>query len=100
MAAFVPFLDKRRKDHPMTAEPPGNAAGLSVESLAEVRSEAEEFGEIMDLLRSSPRAQGLSPAELEQRARAAWSRFTQAPVRTFVPILVERAVLGELPATA
>jgi hypothetical protein len=84
----------------MTAEPLGNLDGVSLEALAEGRSGADEFHEIMDLLWSSPRVQSLSPAELEQRARAAWERFEHAPVRSFVPILVGRAVLAGLPAAS
>ncbi|MBO0885198.1 MAG: hypothetical protein J2P17_33695 [Mycobacterium sp.] len=57
-----------------------------------------EFVEVLRLLRASPRADELSDEALERRARAAWQKFEQAPVRSFVPLLVEREVLRNLPA--
>jgi hypothetical protein len=56
-----------------------------------------ELAEIMRLLRSSPRAACLSDEVLERRARVAWVKFEHAPVRSFVPLLVEREVLRNLP---
>lgn len=68
----------------------------SVESLVEQRGSDGEFGEVMDLLRASPATRDLSDGELERHARAMWARFERAPVRSFVPILVEREVLSRL----
>jgi hypothetical protein len=65
----------------------------SVENLADQRSSEEEFHDVMDLLRASPRTRHLSDADLNKRARTAWTKFEHAPVRSFVPVLVEREVL-------
>jgi len=70
----------------------------SVEALAERRSDDVEFADLLSELRASPRTQDMPTHELEQRARAVWTRFKAAPIRAFVPILVQREVLRALPA--
>lgn len=62
----------------------------SVEELADARSETDEMAQVVERLQ--PRLTQLPTADLEARVRSAWESFAGAPVRTFIPILVERAV--------
>jgi hypothetical protein len=83
----------------MTANPDEPNSERSLEQLADRRSSKVEFTDVMDLLRASPRTRDIPADDLEKRARAAWEKFENAPVRSFVPILVEREVLRGLPST-
>lgn len=73
-----------------------NGSGRSTGALADRRGADVEFREVMDLLHASPDTRDLTEDELEDRARTAWARFERAPVRSFVPVLVEREVLRGL----
>jgi len=83
----------------MTIEQVSERRTPSIEALAERRPEDVEFADLMDQLRASPRTRGVPIDVLEERARRAWTRFAAAPIRAFVPILVEREVLRVLPAS-
>jgi hypothetical protein len=84
----------------MTGEPDEHNSEHSLEGLADRRTAEVEFTDVMDLLRASPRTRDIPDADLEHLARTAWAKFENAPVRSFVPILVEREVLRGLPSTA
>ncbi len=84
----------------MTANPEEQNSERSFEQLADRRTSQVEFTDVMDLLRASPRTRDIPADDLEKLAREAWAKFENAPVRSFVPILVEREVLRGLPSTA